>query len=294
MVRRLPARAAYRLADAAAPVVVRRGGRGVQRLRANLGRVAPQRSPAQLDQLTNEAMRSYLRYYVDIFRLPDWTAQQIAAGVRTEGLEALRAEVDSGRGVVAGLSHQGNWDLVGAWGVQQLGPLTTVAERLEPAQVYDAFLRFRTGLGMQILPLGQEGLFGTLVANLRAGHIVPLLMDRDLTSTGLQVDLLGHPARMAKGPAMLADVTGRSLFPVSTFYERIPDGTAGPFGSGYRLVLKIHPPVPPPVGNRDARVLAATQACADALGQDIAEHPQDWHMLQRVFSADLGDRAGAP
>jgi KDO2-lipid IV(A) lauroyltransferase len=30
-----------------------------------------------------------------------------------------------------------------------------------------------------------------------------------------------------------------------------------------------------------------TQACADALAEGIREHPQDWHMLQRVFVADL-------
>jgi KDO2-lipid IV(A) lauroyltransferase len=30
-----------------------------------------------------------------------------------------------------------------------------------------------------------------------------------------------------------------------------------------------------------------TQSCADVLGGAIREHPEDWHMLQRVFVADL-------
>jgi KDO2-lipid IV(A) lauroyltransferase len=30
-----------------------------------------------------------------------------------------------------------------------------------------------------------------------------------------------------------------------------------------------------------------TQACADALAGGIRQYPQDWHMLQRVFVADL-------
>jgi KDO2-lipid IV(A) lauroyltransferase len=30
-----------------------------------------------------------------------------------------------------------------------------------------------------------------------------------------------------------------------------------------------------------------TQACADVLGAAVREHPADWHMLQRVFLADL-------
>jgi KDO2-lipid IV(A) lauroyltransferase len=40
-----------------------------------------------------------------------------------------------------------------------------------------------------------------------------------------------------------------------------------------------------------------TQACADALARGITVHPQDWHMLQRVFVADLlpdAEPAAAP
>ena len=37
-----------------------------------------------------------------------------------------------------------------------------------------------------------------------------------------------------------------------------------------------------------------TQACADALGAAIREHPQDWHMMQRVFVDDLDRGAAGP
>jgi KDO2-lipid IV(A) lauroyltransferase len=30
-----------------------------------------------------------------------------------------------------------------------------------------------------------------------------------------------------------------------------------------------------------------TQALADAFAESIAEHPTDWHMLQRLWLADL-------
>jgi hypothetical protein len=30
-----------------------------------------------------------------------------------------------------------------------------------------------------------------------------------------------------------------------------------------------------------------SQQMADVFSEAIAEHPQDWHMLQRVFTADL-------
>ncbi|HYN30202.1 MAG TPA: phosphatidylinositol mannoside acyltransferase, partial [Dermatophilaceae bacterium] len=49
-----------------------------------------------------------------------------------------------------------------------------------------------------------------------------------------------------------------------------------------------HEEVPvPPDGSSAERVRAMTQACADALGSAVREHPADWHMLQRVFVRDL-------
>ena len=42
-------------------------------------------------------------------------------------------------------------------------------------------------------------------SGLRAGgRVIALASDRDLTSNGVEVDLLGHRARMAKGPAVLS------------------------------------------------------------------------------------------
>jgi len=43
----------------------------------------------------------------------------------------------------------------------------------------------------------------------------------------------------------------------------------------------------PAEGNRREKTAAMTQQLARAFEKGIAEHPQDWHMLQRVFVADL-------
>jgi KDO2-lipid IV(A) lauroyltransferase len=76
---------------------------------------------------------------------------------------------------------------------------------------------------------------------------------------------------------------------VSIHYE--PDGDS-PWRQ--RVVITFHDRVAvPATGATRERALAMTQACADALGAAIREHTADWHMLQRVFSADL-DPAGPP
>lgn len=290
VVRLLPERVAYALFDVLADVAWRRRGKGVRRLEANLARVCPDVGDAGLRALSRAGMRSYLRYWCDAFRLPTWSRERLLGTVRVEGDEPVRAELAAGRGVVMALAHQGNWDHAGAWSTIALARATTVVERLEPEEVFTAFLRFRERLGIEILPLsGGPPVFPTLVRRLRAGGFVPLLADRDLTASGVEVTLFGEPARMAAGPATLALTAGVALHPVSIWYERLGPGAPARWG----IVIHFHPRVDvPTTGDRAAKVAAMSQACADALAAGIAAHPEDWHMLQRVFTADLDPRDG--
>ncbi len=286
LIRLMPERAAYLLFSIAAQFTWLRQGHGARQLEANLSRVVPDLSPMRLKALARKGLHSYLRYYCDTFRLADWSAERILATCRAEGDEPVRAALAEGRGVVMALSHSGNWDHAGAWSTLALAPVTTVAERLRPEEVYRRFLTVRQQLGMEILPLtgGSSDVFGLLVRRLRKGGFVPLLADRDLSATGVPVTLFGETARMAAGPASLALVTGASLHPVSIRYERLPAGSRARWGT----VVHFHPEVlPPPGGGRPERVAAMTQACANALAAGIAANPEDWHMLQRVFVADL-------
>ena len=283
-VRALPERPAYLLFSLVAQVAWLRQGRGVRQLEANLARVVPDASPFRLKSLTRKGMHSYMRYWCDAFRLPDWTPERILTTCRLENDEPARAALAEGRGVVVALGHSGNWDHAGAWSTLALAPVTTVAERLQPEELFQRFLHFRQRLGMEILPLtGSGDLFGVLVRRLRKGGFVPLLADRDLTATGVPVTLFGETARMAAGPASLALVTGAALYPVSIFYERLPPGSPARWG----VVCRFHREVVPPAGERSEQIAAMTQACADAIADGIRTHPQDWHMLQRVFVADL-------
>ena len=46
----------------------------------------------------------------------------------------------------------------------------------------------------------------------------------------------------------------------------------------------IHPPIAVPERAPDGEAVAtATQALADVFAAGIAEHPEDWHMLQRLW-----------
>ncbi|MGC4869784.1 phosphatidylinositol mannoside acyltransferase [Micromonospora sp. DT53] len=254
----------------------RAGGGGTDRLRANLRRVVgPELPDTELDDLVKRGLRSYARYWMEAFRLPALSRSQILSGFRLDGAELLAADVAAGRGAVVALPHAGNWDAAGAWVAANGWPITTVAERL-PKGVYERFLAFREGLGMEILPNhgGPRPAFDVLLDRVRAGAVVPLLADRDLSARGVEVDFFGAKTRMPAGPALLALHTGAPLYVASLWYE--PDAA--------RASLAGPLPVPgPEAGPLDQRVRSLTQLIADRLAAGIARHPEDWHMLQRMW-----------
>lgn len=278
-VRALPERVAYQMFDFAAPHIVRRGGRGINRLRSNLAIVRPELNDDQLTALTIDAMRSYLRYWCDIFRLPDWSPDRITSTVREDPPGGLDAALARNKGVILVLGHIGNWDHAGAWVTVTGKPsVTTVAENLKPQAVLDAFLKFRTDLGMTIHILGDSGTYQSLSQTLDDGGLVALLADRDLTNTGMTVDLCGCKARVAAGPAKLAEDTGAELVFVPIRYERRADSP-----SGWGIVISFEPVPFSTASTYEERVVERTQNWVSLLEPHLRRFPQDWHMLQRVF-----------
>jgi KDO2-lipid IV(A) lauroyltransferase len=280
VVRVLPEGAAYRLFDVIADAIWRRGGRSVRQLERNLQRVVPGSGPDELRRRSRWAMRSYLRYWCEAFRLPEWDDERIQR-VRIENFSLVQDARAAGRGVVCVLPHSGNWDHAGAWLVKEGIPFTTVAERLKPEELFDAFLSYRERLGMEVLPLtGGRETFLSLADRLRQGGLVALLGDRDLTRNGVEVEVFGEPTKMPAGPASLALSTGALLLSVHVAYD------------GPRLHIRFGPAIEPPSdGSRPERVAAMTQQVAVAFEAAIRETPEDWHMLQPLWLADLsGDR----
>lgn len=289
VVRRVPEAPARWVSDLLADRSARHPGKGTRRYARNLHRVlsyGPQGpgtvpvSPERLHETVRLGLRSYARYWRETFRLPSMdhvaVARQVAAS--TTGLDHLRAAVASGRGAVVALPHSGNWDVAGLMVCDLFGTMTSVAERLKPESLYDRFVAYRESLGMEILPLtgGGRSVSGALRDRLTAGGIVCLLGDRDLTSSGVEVDFFGEKTRMPAGPAMLAALTGADLLAVHLTYDGV---------DGWRQTISAPLTLP---GTRLAeQVRGGTQLLADHYAAGISGTPHDWHMLQPLWLSDL-------
>ena len=232
-------------------------------------------SRLELQRAVQRSFDSYARYWVEAFRLPDVTVDELDAGMSYEGFEQIWAALDNGNGAILALAHLGGWDWGGAWLATQGFEVTVVVEPLEPAEVFDWFVAFRRTLGMNIVPLGPDAGPAVLRA-LRGNQIVGLLCDRDITGGGVEVELFGERTTLPAGPATLALRTGAPLLPAAVYFE----------GHGrHRGVIR------PAIdltrkGSLREDVARITQVMADELEVLIRAAPEQWHVFQPNWPSD--------
>jgi KDO2-lipid IV(A) lauroyltransferase len=180
----------------------------------------------------------------------------------------------AGRGVVIALPHIGSWEWGGAY-LSRLGlPMTAVAERLEPEELFQFFLRQRSAMGIGVVPL-DDGAVGDLSKVLASGGLVGLLCDRDLMGGGQPATLFGEPVTIPKGPATLALRSGAALF-VGAVYS-------GPDGSHYAIVEG--PLDTERTGGIRADVARVTEDVTRRLEGLISRTPDQWHVFQPIFTS---------
>ena len=270
IVRWLPESVAYKLAYRVSDFLVKRNGKSVQRLRSNLSRTQPGITGLDLDLLLIEAMRSYMRYWCDTFRLPDWSDERIIQTVTVTNEHLLTDAIAAKTGVIVAVPHAGNWDHAGAYFCAKGIRLVTVAERLKPEKLFLKFLAYRQAMGMEVLPLDGRVL-NTLQDRLNEGALVALVSDRDLSRSGIEIEFFGGKARMPAGPALLALRTKAPL--ITAFVTYTDNG----------VHIEFRNVVLPSGGDESSKVREIVQMTAQYFQDGISENPQDWHMLQRIW-----------
>jgi len=268
--RLLPESFAYFLFEKGANFLLKQNGKSVQRLRSNLSRVKPEITQLQMQKLLEDSMSSYMRYWCDTFRFPNWDKERINSTVTVTREKLLLDGIASGRGVIVSLPHAGNWDHAGAYFCLKGIHLVTVAERLKPERLFLEFLRYREAMGMEVLAL-DSGSIATLAQRLREGHLVALVADRDLSKSGIDVEFFAGPARMPAGPAVLAIKTKAIL--LTAFVNYTEKGIHITFDE-----IQV-----PESGTQEEKVSVLVQKSADNFAKGISRFPQDWHMLQRIW-----------
>ncbi len=272
LIRVLPEKFAYRIFERLANRSSRKKGKSYRRLRGNLQRVKPDITDMELDQLATAGMRSYLRYWCDAFRLPSWNHNRLTTSVSVDGEEMFRSFVAQRKGVVVSLPHSGNWDHAGAYFSATGIPIVSVAEQLKPDRVFKAFLKYRERIGMKIYSAA-ENVIPSLHKHLANGDVVALVADRDLSRSGIEVKFFGGVAKMPSGPALLATRNNSYLIVAHVTYTE----------NG--IHIKFSEPLTSNAPTEQGKIEDLIQQTAHFFEAGISQHPEDWHMLQKIWVA---------
>jgi KDO2-lipid IV(A) lauroyltransferase len=213
---------------------------------------------------------------MESFRLANTPAAALDAGMSWEGVGHLETALAAGKGAIIAMPHLGGWDFGAAWFCALGYPVTVVAERIDPPELFDWFVGLRSDLGMRVVPLGPEA--GTAV--LRALHqneVVGLISDRDILGTGAEVEFFGERTTLPSGPATLALRTGAPILPTAVYFRgrRSHHGVMRPPINAVRSDGRL----------RDD-VTRVTQDIAHEFEALIRIAPDQWHLLQPNWPSD--------
>lgn len=267
----LPERTAYKLASLISDQIYRKNGKGVKRLRSNYSKVVSGYSDKQLDELTKNGMRSYLRYWFDTFRLNKWSSERILRTTKVNDEHLLRDPIAQKLGCIVVLPHAGNWDHAAAYFCSTGITLTAVVEKLKPEAIFKKFLAYRQSIGIEAIS-HKEKTIPILTQRLNEGKLIALVADRDMSRNGIEVNFFGEVAKMPAGPAVLAINTKAPLITAFISYTE----------TGIEIFFDQTIPVPK-TGSESEKIQAITQSIADNFAKRIAHSPVDWHMLQRIW-----------
>ena len=270
IIRRISEKRATNLFQRLGLWMYKRNGKSVERLRSNLARVQPELSSNDLEDLVRRGVLSYMRYWMDTFRSPDWSRERILSTVIVSNEHLLMDPITNRTGVVVSLPHAGNWDHAGSYFCSRGAQLVTVVEVLKPRALFEKFLAYRQAIGMEALPLDSRA-FPTLLQRARDGKLIALVADRDLSASGIDVEFFGGIARMPAGPAIVAIRTGIPL--VTAFVSYTETG----------IHVDLREIAIPASGDEESRIKAMVQLCANNFAEGIKAHPDDWHMMQRIW-----------
>jgi KDO2-lipid IV(A) lauroyltransferase len=170
--------------------------------------------------------------------------------------------------------HLGNWEVLprasASYGVVLSGMYRAAANPLIDAMIL-AMRRDAGGPTLQMFPKGAAGARGALT-HLRGGGVLAMLMDQKMND-GIAATLFGQTAMTA--PALAALALRFDCLVIPAYAERI-----GP--ARFRLVCEA-PLVLPDSGDRQADILAITQAVNDVLERWVRAMPTSWLWMHRRF-----------
>ncbi len=234
------------------------------------GHAGLQDSPSR-ERAARRIFESYMSFLLEYLARDRLDARAIGERIRFRGMEVLYAALARGHGAVLAVSHLGNWEVAGL-ALARLGFPIHVVTGVQFHPLLARAAREAKERERILVSTPADG-FLPLLATLRSGGVVVLLVDGDVYARSVPAPFFGRLVPFPAGPALLARRSGAPV--VHAHAER-----RGPD----RLLVSIDGQDAPdrslPMTADIARLTASVAAVQE---RNIAAHVEQWCIFRDLF-----------
>ncbi len=237
----------------------------------NLLLAFPERLPEELHRVLKRVYRNLGRQLAEFCQMPGYTPERARSLVRYDGLENYLQARAAGKGVLVLTGHLGAWELSSFYHSLMGYPMGMVIRRLDNPLVDDFVNRIRCLHGNRVLH--KDDFARGLIASMRAGETVGILMDTNMTPPqGVFVPFFGRLAATASGLARVALKTGAAVVPGFLLWEESERMYVLRFGKQITLV---------DTGDAQADAVTNTARFTAVIESYIRQYPEQWLWMHR-------------
>jgi KDO2-lipid IV(A) lauroyltransferase len=259
----LPRGFLFVLADLLADATHRTNAEPARNLRANLRSAFPRWSEREVEEFSKRIFRNFARNLVDYGRFHTITDKALDRLLPcVERLHYFEDALAKGKGIILVTGHIGNWEL-GALFFGRHGykiNVVTIPEGSERIDSIRGAYRMRQDIRTIVVD-GSPFASLEIVAALRRGEIVAMLVDRWAGPDGVPVKFLGEDRRFSRGPFVLSRATAAPILPAFIVRD----------GNGYRGELD------PPFSMEEAEDEEGARRVSASLERMIRDCPDQWY-----------------
>jgi Kdo2-lipid IVA lauroyltransferase/acyltransferase len=245
------------------------------RLRAvgmrNLTLALPTMSDEDRRRILRGEFISLGRQLAEVCLFPTYTRENVSNIVVYDGLENYERALARGKGVLFLTGHLGAWELSAFAHSLQGHPLWIVMRPLDNPYLNRLVDDYRTMHGNRTV--GKDDFVRGLLAAMRAGEAVGILMDTNMTPPqGVFVNFFGIPACTASGLARIALRTDAAVVPGFTIWDE----------KTRKYILRFDPAVELiRTGDDQADVVANTARFTSVIEDYVRRYPDQWLWVHR-------------
>ncbi len=237
----------------------------------NLKLAFPELLEAQRYTILRLVYRNLGWLMAEFCQMVDYTASSASELIRYEGLDHYLAARALGKGVLIVTGHLGAWELSSFYHSLMGYPMGLVIRRLDNPLIDQFVNRIRCLHGNRVIH--KDDFARGLIASMRAGETVGLLMDTNMTPPqGVFVPFFDIPACTASGLARVALKTGAAVIPGFLLWEEREHRYVLHFGE--EMVLER-------TEDGEADIVVNTARFTAVIERYVRQYPEQWLWMHR-------------